>query len=158
MRKPAVYLIMGISIVAVVVVILIALYTPGPRIENILALYRDDAQYTGLTIRYPLNETLFPPEIVPPTFHWEDAPSNAGFRKIRRWRSTSDTWLITIKFQDDEGRMNFLVRESQWTPESDQWEAIKKRSLENHAIVTILGVNRWRPKVRTGNQKMARYL
>ncbi len=43
MRKPAVYLIMGISIVAVIAVILIALYLPGPRIENILALYRDDA-------------------------------------------------------------------------------------------------------------------
>ncbi len=131
MRKPAVYLIMGISIVAVVVVILIALYVPGPRIENILALYRDDAQYTGLTIRYPLNETLFPPEIVPPTFHWEDA------------NSTSDTWLITIEFQDGESRINFLVREPQWTPKPAQWEVIKKRSLKNHAMVTILGVNRW---------------
>jgi tetratricopeptide (TPR) repeat protein len=131
MRKPAVYLVMGISIVAVVVVILIALYLPGPRIENILALYRDDAQYTGLTILYPLNETLFPPEIVSPTFHWEDA------------NSTSDTWLITIKFQDDEGRTNFLVREAQWTPNPSQWEAIKKRSLEKQAIVAILGVNRW---------------
>jgi len=143
MRKPAVYLVMGVSVVAVVVVILIALYVPGPRIENILALYRDPptagienpallgAEYNGLTIRYPLNETLFPPEIVPPTFHWEDA------------NSTSDTWLITIKFQDDQGRMNFLVQETQWTPEPTQWEAIKKRSLENHAVVTILGVNRW---------------
>jgi len=153
MRKPAVYLIMGVSIVAVVVVILIALYLPGPRIENILALYKHDAEYNSLTIRYPLNETLFPPEIVPPTFHWEDA------------NSTSDTWLITIKFQDDQGRMNpvrnskggentgqrakisnrmnFLVQETQWTPEPTQWEAIKKRSLENHAVVTILGVNRW---------------
>jgi len=135
---------MGISIVAVVVVILIALYLPGPQIENILALYRDPptagidpnpallgAQYNSLTIRYPLNETLFPPEIVPPTFHWEDA------------NSTSDRWLITIKFQDDEGRMNFLVREPQWTPGADKWEVIKKRSLEKQAIVTILGVNRW---------------
>jgi len=144
MRKPIIYLVMGISIVAVVVVILIALYLPGPQIENILALYRDPptagidpnpallgAQYNSLTIRYPLNETLFPPEIVPPTFHWEDA------------NSTSDRWLITIKFQDDEGRMNFLVREPQWTPGADKWEVIKKRSLEKQAIVTILGVNRW---------------
>lgn len=131
MRKPAVYLVMGVSIVAVVVVILIALYVPGPRAENILALYRDDAQYTGLTIRYPLNETLFPPEIVPPVFHWEDS------------NSTSDTWLITIRFQDGESRINFLVREPQWTPKPAQWEVIKKRSLENHAMVTILGVNRW---------------
>jgi len=122
---------MGISIVAVVVVILIALYVPGPQIEDILALYRDDAEYNGLTIRYPLNETLFPPEIVPPTFLWEDA------------NSTSDTWLVTIEFQDDEVRMSFLVRESQWTPNPAQWEAIKKRSLEKQAIVTILGVNRW---------------
>jgi len=179
MRKPAVYLarcgllsprcdlahrgaagggaksrqVMGVSIVAVVVVVLIALYLPGPRMENILALYQDDAEYNGLTIRYPLNETLFPPEIVPPTFHWEDA------------NSTSDRWLITIEFLDNDERMNpvrsskrgenagqkakisngmnFLVRETQWTPESDQWELIKKRSQEKQAMVTILGVNRW---------------
>ncbi len=132
---------MGISIVAIVLVTLIALYLPGPRIENILALYKHDAQYNSLTIRYPLNETLFPPEIVPPAFHWEDA------------NSASDTWLITFKFQDNQGRINFLVRESQWTPEPTQWEAIKKRSLENHAIVTILGVNRWgRGKILSAGQ------
>ncbi len=162
MRKPALYLVSGIIIVAVVVVLLIALYLSGPRIENILSLYQDDAQYNGLTIRYPLNETLFPPEIVPPTFHWEDA------------NSTSDTWLITIEFQDDErmnpvrnsqrsendsqkakisNGMNFLVQQTQWTPESDQWELIKKRSLEKQAIVTILGVNRWgRGKILSAGQ------
>ena len=132
---------MGISIVAVVVVVLIALYLPGPRIENILALYKHDAQYNSLTIRYPLNQTLFPPEIVPPTFRWEDA------------NSASDTWLITFKFQDDNRRMNFLIQETQWTPEPTQWEDIKKRSLENHAIVTILGVNRWgRGKILSAGQ------
>ncbi len=130
MRKPAVYLVMGISIIAVVVVVLIALCLPGPRIENILAIYKHDAQYNSLTIRYPLNETLFPPEIVPPTFHWEDA------------NSTSDRWLVTISFQDNQNRMNFLLQETQWTPELAQWETIKKRSLENRAIVTILGINR----------------
>ncbi|MFZ2148869.1 MAG: tetratricopeptide repeat protein, partial [Sedimentisphaerales bacterium] len=40
-------------------------------------------------------------------------------------------------------RMNFLVREPQWTPDPNQWERIKKRSLEKDALVTILGVNRW---------------
>jgi tetratricopeptide (TPR) repeat protein len=131
MRKPAAYLITGISIVAVIVVLLIALYVPGPRIENILALYRDDAEYNSLTIRYPLNETLFPPEIAAPTFHWEDGSSK------------SDRWLLTIKFQDNEDRINILLHEPEWTPESNQWELIKKRSLEKQAVVTILGVNRW---------------
>ena len=148
MRKPIVYLVMGV--VAVAVVILIALCLPGPRIENILALYQEDAEYNSLTIRYPLDETLFPPEIAPPTFHWEDA------------NSTSDTWLITIKFQDadtpqdayrrhasnrpDQGRMNCLVREPRWTPKPAQWEVIKKHSLEKQAIVTVLGVNRLSPR------------
>ncbi|MHC4533659.1 MAG: tetratricopeptide repeat protein [Planctomycetota bacterium] len=131
MRKSALYLIIGISIVAIVGVLLIALYVPGPRIKKILALYRDDAEYNSLTIRYPLNETLFPPEIVPPTFHWEDGGSE------------SDRWLLTIKFQDNEDRISILLHEPKWTPESDQWELIKKRSLEKQADVTILGVNRW---------------
>jgi len=121
---------MGISIVAVVIATIIILYVSGPQIEDILSLYRDGAQYSSLTIRYPLNETLFPPEIIPPTFQWEDADS------------TSDTWLLTIKFQDNEDRINIFLQETQWTPDSNQWELIKKRSLEKQAVVTILGVNR----------------
>jgi len=124
------YLIIGISIVAIVAVLLIALYAPGPRIEDILALYRDDAEYNSLAIRYPLNETLFPPEIAAPTFHWEDGSSK------------SDRWLLTIKFQDNEDGINILLDEPRWTPESDQWELIKKHSLEKQALVTIVGVNR----------------
>ncbi|NQT00405.1 MAG: tetratricopeptide repeat protein [Planctomycetes bacterium] len=130
MHKPAVYLVMGISIVAVVIATIIILYVSGPQIEDILSLYRDGAQYSSLTIRYPLNETLFPPEIIPPAFQWEDADS------------TSDTWLLTIKFQDNEDRINIFLQETQWTPDSNQWELIKKRSLEKQAVVTILGVNR----------------
>ena len=131
MRKPAVYLVIGISIVAVAVILLIALYMPGPRIEHILALYRDNAEYNSLVIRYPLNETLFPPEIAAPAFHWEDGSSK------------SYRWLLTIKFQDNKNRINILLHEPQWIPESNQWELIKKRSLEKNAVVTILGVNRW---------------
>ena len=130
MHKPAVYLVIGISILAVAAVAIISLYESELQIEDILALYRDDARYSSLTIRYPLNETLFPPEIIPPAFHWEDASS------------TSDTWLLTIKFRDDQGSMNFIVHESQWTPEMEDWETIKKRCMEKQALVTILGINR----------------
>ncbi len=88
----------------------------------------------GLSILYPLNETLFPPEIVAPTFRWEDE------------KSQSDTWLVTIRFRDDKGRMNFLTRRLQWKPKVKEWEAIKKRSLEKEADVAVLGVNRSAPK------------
>ena len=141
MQKQSLYLVIGIIIVAVAAVTIITLYESETQIEDVLALYRNDVQYSRVTISYPLNDTLFPPEIIPPNFHWEDA------------NSTSDTWLITIKFQDDQGRMNFIVQESQWTPKTEDWETIKKRSIEKQASVTILGFNpRSRRKILSEGQ------
>ena len=132
MRKSLMYVVLaGVVPVAVAAAILYAFYKRAPRAEDILSLYRDDAQYTNLAIRYPLNETLFPPEIVPPTFHWEDD------------NPKSTKWLLTIRFQGDKGRMSFACREPRWTPEQEQWEGIKRRSVEKNAQVTILGVGRW---------------
>jgi tetratricopeptide (TPR) repeat protein len=130
MRKSVKYLIVGICATAIVVAIVL-LTTPQERrlrAEDILALYQEDVGYGRLTIGYPLDETLFPPEIVPPTFRWND---NSG----------SDMWLVSIDFQDDEGGMDVLTNESRWTPEQEQWQIVKKRSLEKDTQVTILGVN-----------------
>ena len=109
-------------------------HSPQPTADAILAGYSRDVQYGGLTIRYPLDETLFPPEIVPPTFRWEDAAPEC------------DTWLVTVAFSDDRGPLSFLMHDREWTPGAEQWESIKGRSVEEAATVTILGVNRAAPK------------
>jgi len=134
-RKSATHLVLGILMVAVstAIALLIASRKPEPRAEDILAAYRDDGQYRGLTILHPLDQTLFPPEIVPPTFRWKDS------------QRESDTWLITMKFRDDKRRMSFLTHAPKWTPDSKQWEAIKSRSLEKDATVAILGLRRSNP-------------
>jgi len=119
----------GIMAIATVAIVLIVFHQPTPSVEDILAVYQEQAEYSGLTISYPLDDTLFPPEIVPPTFRWNDDISE------------SKTWLITVKFQDDKERLDFLSHTPQWTPEPRDWEAIKKRSLEKEATVTILGVS-----------------
>jgi tetratricopeptide (TPR) repeat protein len=131
MCKPIIYFIAGITAAAIVVAAatLVTLYKAEPSAEDILSSYRADAKYGSLTVSYPLDETLFPPEIVPPVFQWKDNSSK------------STEWLVTFKFQDDKPGMNFLAREQQWSPEPEQWEAIKKRSLEKDAGVTILGVS-----------------
>ena len=129
MRKSSKYLVTGIFILLVIVAILFTPSTPDLSTEDILELYRDDAQYGNLNIRYPLNETLFPPEIIPHTFQWEDADSK------------SDTWLISIKFQDAQDSMNFTTQQTTWSPAKEDWETIKKQSLKKQALVTILGVN-----------------
>ncbi len=106
---------------------------------DVLASYREDADYRGLTIDYPLHATLFPPEIAPPTFRWTDSDPQ------------SDTWLVTIKFLDDAGRVSVLTRDTEWTPPVAQWEEIKRRSLAKEATVAVLGVSRSTPKtIRSG--------
>jgi tetratricopeptide (TPR) repeat protein len=131
MRKSAKYLIAGICVTAVAVFIIVMSLFNGRqlRVDEILAHYQKGAGYNSLTINYPLDETLFPPEIVPPTFRWND---NSG----------SDAWLISISFQDDKANMNVLANESRWIPEPRQWQSIKNRSLEKDAEVTILGIKR----------------
>ncbi len=86
------------------------------------------APETGLTIRYPLDGTLFPPEIPPPTFRWRD--QTAGV----------DAWRITIGFQDGGGELHFDSGVRHWAPTAEQWAAIKERSLGKDAAVTIRGV------------------
>ena len=130
MRKSFKYFIVGISATAIVVAIVLLTTSDERRLraEDILARYQEDVEYGKLTISYPLDETLFPPEIAAPTFRWND---NSG----------SGMWLVSISFQDDDGGMNVLTSEPRWTPEREQWQAIKKRSLEKDARVAILGVN-----------------
>jgi tetratricopeptide (TPR) repeat protein len=131
MRKSTKYLMagMGVTAFAAATVIVILFNERGLHPKEILARYREDVEYGSLMISYPLDETVFPPEIVPPTFRWND-------------NSSSDSWLVSISFQDDEGRINVLANECSWIPQSRQWQTIKNRSLEKDAEVTILGVKR----------------
>jgi tetratricopeptide (TPR) repeat protein len=132
MRKSAIYLVIGIGILAAIVAagIFLVCYKSAPEPDDLLKRYQDGTGYGALTIHYPLDETLFPPEIVPPTFRWEDS------------NSKSNMWLISIKFQNSDAPLSIITHKSEWTPQQQQWETIKKRSLEQDAQVNILGVSR----------------
>ena len=132
MRISVVYRVLGIGIVAVVVlaVTLIIFLMPDVRPDDVLAAYQEQVNYSDLAILYPLNETLFPPDIAASTFRWKDD------------NSESDTWLVTISFQDNKPRMNFVTSKLQWMPKAKEWEIIKKRSVEKEAEVVVIGVDR----------------
>ncbi|HVP10947.1 MAG TPA: tetratricopeptide repeat protein [Phycisphaerae bacterium] len=112
-------------------------------VDEILAACRDAADYGGLKIEYPVDGTLFPPEIAAPTFRWADG------------NSRSDTWLVTIKFGDNGDRLNVLTRKAEWTPEAGQWEEIKRRSLQKEAKVAVLGISRSAPQAILSGARMA---
>jgi len=106
-----------------------------PLIDEAVAAWQqqpeqpEQGRLGDLTILYPLDDTLFPPEIVPPTFRWVDKTPGA------------ELWVIHLAFGDREKALTFSVREPTWTPEPAQWETIKRRSRESTAKATIVG---WR--------------
>ncbi len=92
---------------------------------------------------YPLDETVFPPDIVAPTFRWKDKQAKAG------------RWLITVEFPDGKDRMTFFSDVMEWTPTEQQWRAMKRRSREAQARVAIAGLERHRSE-SVGSSREAR--
>ena len=129
------YATLGVAVVAVGVlaVWLVALREVPVEIDEILSAYREDGRYGELTFDYPLNQTVFPPEIPAPCFRWQDM-------------TDSDTWLVTMRFQGVPDRTSFVSSGTQWTPSDDEWEVIKRRSRAQEASITVLGIRRRRPE------------
>ena len=122
----------ALTAAAVLSLLPVCVSAPVPTNE-ILATYQETGHYAALTILYPGNETLFPPEIAPCTFSWREGSGKA------------DTWLVLLEFPDGRGRLSFLSLRTEWTPASAEWETIKQRSQGKSAKVTVLGVKREAP-------------
>ena len=82
----------------------------------------------SLEIKYPLDETLFPPEIVAPTFVWND--KTAGVKN----------WMVLLRFDETGELLRFPTTEPSWRPSEADWATIKQRSVERDAEVAIVGV------------------
>ncbi len=82
----------------------------------------------GLEIKYPLDETLFPPEIVAPTFVWSD--ETAGVEK----------WTVLLRFDGEGEVLQFSTAETRWRPSEADWARIKQRSVQQDAEVAVVGV------------------
>jgi tetratricopeptide (TPR) repeat protein len=137
MNEPFGYLAFRIAAVALGVTIAshgCSRKAPGPptppQVADVLAGYREDAPYSGLTIEYPLDKTLFPPEIAPPIFRWKDQNAQC------------DMWLAMIKFADGGERVSELTSKPEWTLEAGLWAEIRRRSAGKDVRLTVLGFSR----------------
>ena len=133
MRKKAVGGVLAAAALIAMAILYGTLQPDTRRIEAILAAYQEQGVYADIALEYPLDGTLFPPEMVPPVFRWKD-----GTPAVRRW-------LVRITFADGGPVLHALVRRPQWTPRPQEWESLKQRSLEQDAHVVILGVGRGGP-------------
>ena len=119
-------------------------------------------ELAAITIDYPLNESIFPPEIVAATFLWHETSKQV------------DRWLVDVSLNDGSGHIYVLTEGApppkgeddprcfsptnepyeptayqasakSWTPSDDVWAAIKAQSVAQAATVTILGFDSGNP-------------
>ena len=81
----------------------------------------------GLEITYPLDETLFPPDIVAPTFIWSDQTEGVS------------QWQVQLRFDGEDEVLRFTTAEPSWRPSEEDWARIKQRSTAHDAQVTVVG-------------------
>jgi Flp pilus assembly protein TadD len=81
-----------------------------------------------LAIKYPLDGTLFPPEIVAPTVAWNDETEGVA------------TWMVLVRFDGTDEMLQFPATEPGWRPAEADWADIKQRSVERDAELAIVGL------------------
>jgi tetratricopeptide (TPR) repeat protein len=109
-----------------------------------------------IKVNYPPNGALFPPDFVPPLFVWSDSSPAAGFWRIRitfgrgasAIQAESPGELPPIGLIDEslakQGAVPPQLPEAwrgghSWRPDAATWAAIKLRSTNRPALVTITG-------------------
>lgn len=137
-----------------------SLLAAGIGTGSFLLLRGEGPQSSGslaaISVDYPAEGSVFPPELTPPTFLWRDPAAGAS------------SWSIDVSFQDGGpgihvtssgelmhvgeidpeavSKTNSLPKltpqqaaSHTWIPDADTWAAIKKRSVESPATVTFTG-------------------
>src|SRR5262245_59219175 len=92
-----------------------------------------DPATARLAITYPQEGTLFPPEIVAPTFVWDDTTSGV------------DRWDVVVRDDSGSDVLREAVDTRRWRPSEERWAQIKQRSAERDAEVIVSGINRSKP-------------
>jgi tetratricopeptide (TPR) repeat protein len=124
-------------------------------IAGMIAAWACSAQ-VPITVDYPADQSVFPPEITPPTLLWRDPAS-------------ATSWLIDVSFAGGGSALHLKSRGEHlsigeidprcvaptnkppsltanqsaahtWTPDDATWAEIKRRSVERPATITITGV------------------
>jgi len=128
----------------------------APPADSFLSPRPGGERLAPITINYPAEGSIFPPEITPPRFIWRDASEGPTL------------WLIEVSFSDGSAGMQVKSQGERlhigeidprciadtnklpeltpqeaaswsWLPDAATWATIKKHSVERPATVTITG-------------------
>ena len=69
-----------------------------------------------ISVRYPFNNALFPPEFPAPTFEWENKSGSEA------------VWELTMSTSKKDYTVKTATKLTKWTPEKAQWDSVKLMS------------------------------
>ena len=126
----------GIAFLMIVSCALSALFGCNGRFssDKVVSVYKKGGRFSPLEITYPLEGTLFPPEIPAPLVKW------------KKESSKENSWIVLI---DGKGLKPFsteIAEGERWRPDVRQWETIKRCAVNAPVTITVIGVNRSRPE------------
>ena len=141
----------------IVVLLLLTTATTGVVATHLAVRGRAASQMASLSIDYPLQGSIFPAEITPPTFIWHDAAKSAN------------EWRIEVDFADGAAAIHTVSKGEglkigeidprcvspnnelptltpeqasahTWIPDEATWALIKKRSMDGVARISVTGL------------------
>jgi tetratricopeptide (TPR) repeat protein len=83
----------------------------------------------GMTMVYPSDGTIFPPEIPAPLFEWKNTTVQ------------SSKWNTFISDNQGKVLLTSTCDKNSWRPDSTEWEKLKKLPLQADYTFTVLGRN-----------------
>ena len=114
------------------------------------------AEPAAIAIDYPSQDSIFPPEITPPTFIWHDASAAIGWRidigfadgspaiRVQSKGDPPDIGEIDIACISKTNEVPKLTPEQAaahtWRPDDATWKTIKSHSLNGPATVSFTGL------------------
>ncbi len=137
---------------------------PGPTaspelaelIRAVVRSGREAEAPASLTIDYPLDGTIFPPGMVPPTFLWHEPNGRADtwLIEVALGGGAEQVWVLSPGSPPPAGRIDpaciaenneiyeptpYQASAKSWTPGAELWAAVSRRSVEKPARMTIFG-------------------
>ena len=105
------------------------------RIDAVMGAIAEQATARAIALQHPVQGALFPRDLAPPDFVWQD--DSPGVRR----------WLLRLRVQGTEREIRVLCGRSRWQPPAHLWQWIKAHSLEAPAALTVYGVTGDPPRV-----------
>ena len=95
--------------------------TGSDAVTTPLSVASDDK----VEIVYPADGSVFPPDIIAPTFRWQAAGEVAG------------PWRVRLSDHQDQVIASRSTSERSWRPSASQWEEVKRRSVDRGVVFRV---------------------